>query len=313
MEIALITGRQCIIMLALMAVGFTAFKLNVLDKNSSAQISNFLMSIVVPCLIISSLQQEYTRETLGGYLLALAIAIAAHIIGIAVAYLVLRNRENSLDINIARFATIYSNAGFIAFPVVAAIFGSEGIFYASAYVVVYNVLSWTQGVALFSGGWRRVSFKKAFLNPGVIGVAIGLFLFFTQIKLPSLVLDIVNYVSSLNTPLAMITTGTFLAQVSFGETVRDKRTYLIALLRLICIPLIVLGLCKLLGLFTITPSARFIIGTVMVASAAPTAVATSLLPSKYGLDGRYGSRIVVLTTLLSMATLPLIMFLYALC
>ena len=313
MEIALITGRQCIIMLALMAVGFTAFKLNILDKNSSSRLSNFLMSVVVPCLIIESLQQEYTHETLNGYFLAFGIAVAAHIVGMVVARLVLRNRENSVDINIARFATIYSNAGFIAFPVVSAIFGEEGIFYASAYVVVYNFLSWTQGVALFSGGWRKVSFKKAFLNPGVIGVATGLLLFFTQIKIPPIAIDVVHYLSSLNTPLAMIVTGTFLAQVSFKETVRDKRTYLVALLRLICVPLIILGLCRLFGLFDMTANARFIIGTVMVATAAPAAVATSLLPAKYGLDGRYGSRIVVLTTLISMATLPLIMFLYALC
>lgn len=313
MDIALITGRQCIIMLALMVVGFAAFKLNILNKNTSAQISNFLMSFVVPALTIGSLQQDYTTETLKGYFLAFAIAIATHIIGIVIAYLVLRNPKNTLDINIARFASIYSNAGFIAFPIVTATFGTEGLFYASAYLVVYNFLSWTHGVALLSGGWRKVSFKKAFINPGVIGVVIGLILFFAQIKLPTLALDIVNYVSSLNTPLSMIVIGTFLAQVSFRETVCDKRTYLIALLRLLCIPLIVLALCKLLGLFDITENARFIIGTVMIASAAPAAVATSLLPSKYGLDGRYGSRIVVLTTLISMATLPLIMYLYSLC
>ena len=313
MEIALITLRQCIIMLVLMAVGFTAFKVNILDKNSSARLSNFLMTIVTPCLIIESLQQEYTRETLGGYFLALGISISAHIIGIAIALLVIRNRKKSSDVNIARFAAIYSNAGFIALPVVSAIFGEAGLFYASAYLVVYNFMSWTQGVALFSGGWREISLKKVFLNPGVIGVAIGMLLFFMQIKLPTFALDTLHYITSLNTPLAMIATGTFLAQVSLKETISDKLTYLVALLRLICIPIVILGLCRLLGLFELMPNARFIIGTVMVAAAAPSAVATSLLPVKYGLDGRYGSRIVVFTTLLSMATLPFIMLLYALC
>ncbi|MBE6883091.1 MAG: AEC family transporter [Ruminococcaceae bacterium] len=310
MEIALITARQCIIMLAMMAIGFVAFRIKMLDKTSSSHISNFLMSVVVPCLIVNSLQQDYDKETLKGYFLALILAIAAHILAIIVAYVVIRNKKNESSINIARFAVIYSNAGFIAFPVVEAIFGTEGLFFASAYVAVYNFLSWTQGVALFSGGWKKVSLKKAFINPGVIGVTVGFILFFAQIKIPGIASDVVKYIASLNTPLAMIATGTFLAQVSFKETISDKRTYLVALLRLICIPVIMIGICKLTGLYNLFDNAKFIIGTVMVATACPTAVATSLLPAKYGFDGRYGSRIVVATTLMSMVTLPIIMFLY---
>ena len=120
MEIALITARQCIIMLAMMAIGFVAFRIKMLDKTSSSHISNFLMSVVVPCLIVNSLQQDYDKETLKGYFLALILAIAAHILAIIVAYVVIRNKKNESSINIARFAVIYSNAGFIAFPVYVA-------------------------------------------------------------------------------------------------------------------------------------------------------------------------------------------------
>ncbi|MBQ2755270.1 MAG: AEC family transporter, partial [Oscillospiraceae bacterium] len=147
MEIALITARQCVIMLALMAVGFVAFKIKILDKTSSSHISNFLMSVVVPCLIINSLQQDYSKETLKGYFLALILSIAAHILAIIIAQIVIRNKNKEASKNIARFAVIYSNAGFIAIPIVGAIFGDEGLFYASAYLAVYNFLSWTQGVA----------------------------------------------------------------------------------------------------------------------------------------------------------------------
>ena len=222
MQAAGVVANQVLIMFLLMGVGVLTEKLRMIRYAAASQINNFLLLIVMPCVILNAYQIEFKAELLEGLLLAFLLALFSHAIGIIVSMLLARRRPDA-KYRIERFAMVYSNCSFMAIPLLQAVVGSEGVFYGSAYIAVFNLFMWTHGVFLMSGERSMKAVRKALLNPGVLSVAAGLALFFTPFRFPYVVGQVTGYIASLNTPLAMLLTGIFISRSGIKTAFSDQR------------------------------------------------------------------------------------------
>lgn len=302
MELSKLLTEQVIIIFILIAIGFILKKTNKINDTSAKQLANILLSIVTPCVLINAYQKEFQPELAINLLFASLFTLLLHIIMIILSALIFR-KEPSQHYKINIFTSIYSNCGFMAIPLLSAVLGSDGVFYGSAYLAVFNILYWTHGVATYTGGVKELSIKKVFLNPGVIGVSISLILFFFNITLPKIIIEPVKYMAGLNTPLAMVVLGTYLANINFKKTLKQLSIYGVSFLRLILFPIIGIIIAKLLKMDETAANA------VLISTACPSAAVATLFAARFGLDAEYSSEIVSITTLFSIATIPLVMLL----
>lgn len=303
-ELALSVGQNVannvLVMLFLMLIGFVLTKKKILTDVGIKQITELVLRVAVPCLIINSYQHEFDPAMAKNLGIAILFSLGIHILYMLIVPLIFRKRPDKKD-RISKFSVIYSNCGFMALPLILSIYGDEGVFYAVAYVTVFNVLYWTQGIYLYTKDIKQLSVKKAVFNPGVLGVIIGMTLFFAQITLPTPIGKTVEFMASVNTPLPMIILGTYLVNLNIKETLNNASLWVVTALRLIILPVLTIFIIKLFNMEQIMSM------PLVLASACPVAAVATLFAVRYDLDSEYSSRAVSFTTLLSVITIPVIM------
>lgn len=286
------------VILILILVGYFTVKKGMFTKESLGSITSFLLYIVTPCLIVSSFLSAESGKLDGWTLLLAAVLPALSIvISIALSYLFFR-REPSGRRRVLRFSMIFCNVGFMGIPLVEGIVGSEGVLYGSFFIAVFNIFCWTYGYVMMGGG--KVRLKALLLNPGVIGIVIGLPLYLLDVPVPALFVEPVELISALNTPLAMIVVGGYIAQVKLRAFVSDLAVYKMAVLRLVVAPLLYLVLVWLLR-----PDETLLMSTVIQA-ATPVAANCVLFAVQYDSDAELASKSVAVSTALSVVTIPLL-------
>lgn len=197
-------------------------------------------------------------------------------LSILVSHLVFRKNGSHANFADKRFCVVFTNCGFMGLPLLDALYGSEGLFLGSAFIMVNNLLLWTYGVGQLSRDVPRAErLRNTFINPGVISNLIGLFCFLTPFKLPVVPATAVSYLASLNTPIAMIAVGAFLAQCDLRECFRDTQVYFVSALRLLILPLITLAV------FLLLPLDHTLRCSMLISAAAPVAMAASLFGRTY--------------------------------
>ena len=212
-------------------------------------------------------------------------------------------RVDAMRRGVLQFGTVFSNAGFMAIPLEYALLGPEGAFYGAVYVTVFNIMCWTYGLKVMCGHLRDLNKRILFVNPGTVGLAIGLPLFLTSTTLPQTIGEPVRYLAELNTPLAMIIIGYYLAGARFSAYFRSPSALLASVLRLLVVPLIVLAVLILLRNCGLDP----VMAVALTASAsAPVAAMNSMFAAKYAKDVDLSVALVSVTTLVSVITMPLI-------
>lgn len=287
-----------LVIFILMITGAALYKLKIFTEEGSAQATKILLNLVMPCVIINAYQTEYNAEIIKSLFAATLLSMAVHIIAIALSSVIFRKKNNRRAVNI--FSAVYSNCGFMGFPLLTAIFGSEGVFYGSAYFTVFTILSWTHGISVFDKEKSRFNIKQIIMNPGVIGVVLGLIIFFLRLKLPYIVSESINYISMLNTPLAMLVLGTHMAKIRIKDITDKLNLTAVTLIKLVIIPVLGVILSRVFGI------TGDVTGAVIVSAACPTAAMATLFASKYGSDATYATVTVVVTTILSVITIPLL-------
>lgn len=298
----LLTAQQVGILFALVAVGYACRRKGLFSDAFVKGAVNLLLLVVTPCLIVHVFQRPFSKELLANLGMALAAAFFAHAVGLAFAEACFR-RTDAMRRGVLKFGTVFSNGGFMAIPLEYALLGPEGAFYGAVYVVVFNLLCWTYGLRVMCGHLGDLDRRILFVNPGTIGIGVGLPLFLTSTTLPPIIGDPVRYLSELNTPLAMIVIGYYLADARFAAYFRCAPALLASALRLLAIPLIVLGALASLRGFGLNP----VMAIALTASAsAPVAAMDSMFAAKYGKDVDVSVGLVSVTTLLSVLTMPLI-------
>lgn len=292
-------GGSVVTLFLLMAVGFTLVKLKILTKPSLGQMSKLLMYLVCPAIMIDILMEETRNwETVQVMLVAGAVLAGTYVLNMVLIQACFRKKAPEQR-GVLRFASIYGNTGFMGIPLIQAVLGDSGMLVAVTSLVVFNISTWTHG-AILIGGKERASVKKALLNPGTIGFLIAVVLFAGGITLPGPVADAVGFVGSLNTPLAMIIIGGQMAAVDLKSILKDARLYVSAMLKLLVIPMISLLVLLPLGVEPI------IVVAVTILAGCPTAGATSIMSEMMGKDASLAARLVTLSTIFCVITLPLV-------
>ena len=247
--------------------------------------------------MLISYQMEFSMEKLKQLGISFALSLVSMIIGIIIAEIIFKDNGN-----IDKLAVSFANGGFIGIPLVTNILGAENVFFLSAYFVCFWVLNYTYGIYRISEDKSLVSLKKILGNPGIIAIIVGFLIFISPVKLPKIVYDAFNFIGNTNTPIAMIVLGTYIAESGLTTLFTNKRTYFICFIKLIVIPLIMVGIYKLLP-----SSLNDIKKVLLIAMSAPVAVTVSMFSQIYGKDYKYAAQLVGLSTLLSLITIPLIM------
>ncbi len=295
MEIA----QQVLVLFILISVGFGCGKKGVLTEHASKKMTDIVLYVVTPCVMVSAFQREFSFELLGSVLIAALTAAAIMTASILLTRLVIRDKNEARK-KVLQFAVIFSNCGFMSLPLQKALLGDDGWFFGSIFVAVFNVFCWTYGLVDMSGDKKQLSIKKLALNPGIIGVTAAVILFICQLRLPVFILDPVTHLANLNTPLPMLIIGFYLSRADFKKAFTDRGTYLAMLLRLAVIPVAAALIMSLLHL-----DAKMTIAFT-IACSAPTAATTTMFSAKFDRDVELSVSVVTASTLLSIITMPLV-------
>lgn len=300
-----IVFEQVFIMFLLMLIGFVYAKWTHMKREECGRICNILLMIVTPCLLIDNLQRPFNGEILKELGFSLLLATITSAIAIVSVRFVFLPKGKDGNRRIERYGASFGNVGFIGIPLITGIFGNEYVIFAVMFVVVFHVLSWTVGVAILKGSPKQMSWKEAILNPGVLSTLVALPLFLWNVTLPTPAAAVVGYLSSLNTPLAMLVCGFFIAGVDL-KRFADKRVWYASATRPVLVPVPTLFLYWAMGAHRWIEGAPMLVMVNLIAGACPAAIATSMMAARYQLDGEYASIIVAMTTVGCLVSVPLI-------
>ncbi len=292
-------AEQVAVLYVMVAVGFICDKVGLFTEKTARKLVDLLMYFIVVCMLVKSFVGiELNEETLKKFLISMLLGFALHIIAILLNVPFFRKKNDERPI--FKYACIYGNVGFMALPLAQAVLGDEGVFYCANGVIAFNVITFIHGISLMSRKKEKLDIKKLILNPGVISVVIGLPLFLLQVKLPVVIAKPLEYFSQINTPIAMLIFGTYLANTDLRTVFTEKRIYVVALFKLILMPLACIGIFRLCG----------VTGTLLTAFAitacVPSANNTFMFATKFDRDTGLASRTVALVSLFSVVTMPVI-------
>lgn len=293
---------QVIILFLILLIGFYARKRNIISGDMTGKLSNLMLQVTHPLLIISSFDFELSNEVLRNALVIVVLSLFIHLISMLIAKFIYFRYEKSTR-SVLKFITVFSNCGFMGFPVLYSIFGSKGVFYGALYTIPFNALALYYGVLVFSGKRDKNTIKKVLTHPVILSVAVGMILFILKIQLPRPVSEAISMTGSVTSPLSMLIIGALLADVPFRGILRGSDVYLGSLMRLIVMPLIVYGLLSLL------PLPKLIMQVCVILVAMPASANTAILSEKYGGDALLSSKLISITTIFSVLTIPLILML----
>ncbi|MGI6181339.1 MAG: AEC family transporter [Agathobaculum sp.] len=301
MEISLILMREIAQLFLLLLMGYVLVKLKLLRPEDSRSLSVIMVYAITPCVIINAFQVEYTPDVLNGLIFAFALAFAAHILFLLLTRLL--GKLLRLDA-VERVNIIYTNAGILVIPLVQALLGAEYVLYSCAFIVVQQILIWTHCRSMLCGT-HGTDWRKLFLNANIIAIIIGCALFLLRIPLPGIITDTLETASSIFGPLGMLLAGMVIADTPLKQLFATPRHYVAISLRLLVYPLLCLLLLRLSGVSGLLPDGRNIAMTVFLACTAPACATVTSLAQLYDRDAARSSALYVLTTLLSIFTMPL--------
>lgn len=299
MESAITIFNQILKMFLMMSVGFLLYRKKTINDDTTARLSNILLMVATPCTIITSFNQTYTPEKLQGLILAFGLSLAVYAANIMIAGVLCKREER-----VEKFALVYSNAGFLGIPLVTGLLGIEAVFYLSPFIVCFYLYAWTYGVIVMSGTREGVTFKKILTNPCIWAMVVGVLVFLLPQKPPMPVMEAVASLGSMNTPLAMLVLGAYLAKSPLIHMFKNIAAYRISVYRLVLIP------AFLLAALSLVPDTFATIRTVILVSAcAPSAALAPVFAQMFHRDISLGAEIVSLSTLLCLFTLPVVIML----
>lgn len=306
MEISILLAEQIAVLFLMGLVGFLTVKSGKFKEEDSRIISNMVVYICSPCVVINAFQIDFTSDKLMGFLLAGAACILVHIILIGGGRLL----AGPLHFNgIEKASVEYSNAGNLIVPLVSAVLGEQWVFYTTAYIIVQTILIWTHGQSVICQGQEK-NWRKILLNPNIIAIVIGFILFATGIRLPYIVGECVSGFGDMIGPASMLAVGMIIGNVDLGWVFRQKRPYFICFIRLVFFPVIAILIFTFSGAVSLHQDAEYILMVVLLATSAPAAVMVTQLAQIHGRDARYASVINVMSVIFCIVTMPLMVLLY---
>ena len=306
MELSLLLAKNIAVLFLMMACGFAIVRLKILKSDDSRVLAKLCMYVVIPTMIIDAFQIECTPERLHDFLAMLAASAVAHIVFIAVTMLI---RKPLKLRRIEQLSLIYPNCGNLILPLVASVFGPEMVFFACPYVCLQTLMVWTHGRAVICSGQGGFDWKKIVLNVNVICTLLGLILFLLEIRLPSMLADTCDKLGGMIGPMSMLLPGMHIGGADLKKIFSRGHCYLIAALRLIALPALLILALKFTGLTKLTSGPAVPMITLLAASA-PSATTVTNLAQVYDSDPEIAATVNIITMVCCILTMPLINLLY---
>lgn len=290
---------QVIILFILIILGVLLAKTKILSDTGVKCMTDLVLYIVTPCVIIKSFIREFDSSALKNLIISFVIAILAHSGFIILSHLLLKDNDKAKE-KVLRFGVVFSNCGYMSIPLQQALLGDTGVFYASSYIAIFQLFIWSYGIIAMSGDKKYLAPKKLIANPGMIGLAIGLIIFLFSIPVPKIAAEPISYLASLNTPLPMIIIGFHMANSNLLDGIKNLKCIFAIILKLLIFPALTLGIMYICGV-----RGTLLVSSVISASA-PVAAITTMFSSKFGQNTSLSVNMVSLSTAFSLVTMPII-------
>lgn len=284
----------------IMLLGVYGSKRKIITNEINKGLTEILLRITLPLMIISSFVFEFDDAMQKNVSKAFAYSLLTFLIVASLSYVFLIPVKSKKR-GILQFANVFSNCGFIGFPIIESIYGLEGVIYTSIFNMYFAIFTWTYGVMIFTGKVTLKEIKRVLLNPCVIAVYIGMTLMVFNIQIPGVIYSTIKTVGSMTSPLSMIIVGVILSRVNFKENIKDWTIYYGCLIKLIIIPIVIYIITVIIG------DTSKVAYTMLILSSMPAAAMTSILAESFNKETEYASIIVFFTTLFSLITFPIIL------
>lgn len=309
MELIVPVLLKTALMFVFMLVGYLLYRSGKITDEGSKSMANLLVYIVMPAIVVKSFCVECTTQSAMDLSLSTALGLGAIVLSGIVAHLFFKRSP------IDDFATTFCNSAFFGIPLIQATIGETGVFFIAPMIAFTSLGQWTYGVKLITGEKLKETLnpKKLLLSPFVIAVAVGLILFFSGLgnllatssnAVASTAFDAVSGMAAVNTPLAMVVIGVYLAKTDFKTTFTTPSVYAVCAVRLLVVPLLTLGL------FSLVPSRFALVKlAVFISTVAPVGANVAVYAQLHGKDYPYAVKTVTASTIFSVVTMPLLIML----
>lgn len=275
MQISILLAEQIVELFLMILMGYVIVKLGLVTDDDSKILSKIVLYIVIPCVMINAFQIDYTPDKIQGMLLALVASVVLQVLLLIAVWMM----------------------------------GKEWVVFGCVFMAVQLIFMWTHGKYIISSG-DRIDWRKIVLNINMIAIFIGAVLFLLKIHLPEIVDGTLHAVGSTIGPVSMIVTGMLIAGMNLRDIFTNRRVYAVTFLRLLLVPVLALIILKISGLVTWHPQGEKILLVIFLAVITPSASTITQMCQVYGGNSKYSSAINVMTTLLVIATMPIMVLLY---
>ena len=284
---------------AMMLVGALLKKRGIIDENGKRCLTDLCVNVVIPCNIFKSCLIEFNREIFQACALLLLSAVVLQLLCLALNRF-LFNRYPPQRKKVLQYCTIVPMSGFLGNPIAEGIYDELGVLYTSIFLIPMRIVMWSVGTTYFVAGEtadKRNVLKNVATHPCLVAIYLGLLCMAAQPRLPSVITETVRYIGSCNSALTMFIVGTILADVKLSS-IFNRHTAVFSLFRLAALPTAALGIGTLFGL------GRVPLGVSVLMTGMPAGATAAIFAARYHSDAAFATQCVVITTLVSMLTLP---------
>ena len=296
------TLNMQMMMFLLVIIGFVVRRKEIIGAEARKNLVDFCLFVTLPFNILNSFLGEWNGGMLASCGMILLLSAGYNAVSVLVSFVLYRKKADRQQKTL-RYGTIVSNGGFLGNPVLEAIYGTAGAFYAAVFMFPVRVVMWSVGISVFlkgtsKEGKRESVVLKILTNPCIVVMFIGAIIMGIGIPLPTFITKTIQGVSNCNMPLSMMMIGMFLAEIQ-PKGLIDRTMVFYTVVRLIAIPVIIFGITAFL------PIDAMLRGVTVIIAAMPAPITTALLSAKYNGDEKYATGMIFLSTIISLVTLPL--------
>lgn len=298
----------------MMLPGIIMKKCKLSDEGFGKGLSNLVLFVASPALVFEAYLGNFNTDIMKGALQVFIFSMLAHGLFSAVAYCFFKKDEAEMR-KVLRFAVIFANAAYMGIPLIEFALGSEAVIYASIYSIGFNTFQWSLGVRIFESD-KKPSFlestRKVITHPCTLAAILGIIFFVTPMDsyIPEVIRNAIVMLKNLVAPLSMLVIGLRLADIDFHSllsTLKNKSVWLCLSLRHLALPALLFGILKLLSL--LLPISDTVILIVTILASTPAATATTMFSERYDGDAHFAGKLVSVSTLLSILSMPLVILL----
>jgi len=302
---------QIFILAIVVIIGVIAAKFKVLTPESKDMLSKVIFNISLPLMLFTNfLKLDSTPRLLANSIVVLSVSGFVILFLFFMGWLATRIfKIEGREAAVFRAHSMFGNTIFLGFPLITALYGPEGLLYASMFQLVSNIIMWTLGVIVLTHGngtsWRK-NLKRVF-NPNTIATLTGLLFFLLSIKLPTIIIKPLSELGSANTWLCMLYIGAMLAFSNVGGLLGKKSLYIISFNRLVFVPAILILIFMFFSRLAGIAPDKLVTSVIILEASMPCMASVVIMAKELGADDHLAVGNVFVSTVISILTLPLVM------